>query len=212
MLFQARTVAKHQPEGPYYLGGMCFGCSVAFEISQQLHKAGCSILLLCLLDPGSPRWIATNTKKSVYSQVIGYAYRIIVHIERNILTPVSKKNLVIQYRCHLRMTTKRILEQARRHVTFEKHRTAWKNYKPCLYQGTITLPRSSEYDIKEQKNDGFIKGENWSNLTEDDFVCHVIQGTHQQVLGDGPQHLELLKKFKTCLDKAQQDNAAAHTS
>jgi thioesterase domain-containing protein len=39
-----------QPSGPYYLGGYCFGGTVAFEIAQQLHAAGERVDLLLLLD------------------------------------------------------------------------------------------------------------------------------------------------------------------
>lgn len=40
-----------QPEGPYALCGYSFGGSLAFEVARQLHQAGESIELVCLLDP-----------------------------------------------------------------------------------------------------------------------------------------------------------------
>lgn len=43
-----------QPEGPYFLAGFSFGGLVAFEISQQLHRAGLPVALLALLDTGPP--------------------------------------------------------------------------------------------------------------------------------------------------------------
>jgi thioesterase domain-containing protein len=42
-----------QPTGPYYLGGFCFGATVAFEIARQLHAAGEPVSLLLMLDPGN---------------------------------------------------------------------------------------------------------------------------------------------------------------
>jgi len=39
-----------QPEGPYYLGGWSFGGAVAFEVAQQLIKAGHTVALLAIMD------------------------------------------------------------------------------------------------------------------------------------------------------------------
>ena len=50
-LQQIRTV---QSEGPYLLGGYCFGGIVVYEIAQQLKAAGEEIELLCLFDTDNP--------------------------------------------------------------------------------------------------------------------------------------------------------------
>ncbi|HZV33479.1 MAG TPA: HAD-IIIC family phosphatase, partial [Verrucomicrobiae bacterium] len=39
-----------QPEGPYYLGGYCFGGNVAYEIARQLDAQGEKVELVALLD------------------------------------------------------------------------------------------------------------------------------------------------------------------
>jgi thioesterase domain-containing protein len=43
-----------KPEGPYFLGGYCFGGLVAFEIAQKLRKRGEAVPLLVLLAPDAP--------------------------------------------------------------------------------------------------------------------------------------------------------------
>lgn len=50
----AAELRSVQPRGPYYLGGVCFGAFVAFEIARQLTEAGDSVALLALLDPPPP--------------------------------------------------------------------------------------------------------------------------------------------------------------
>ncbi|HOQ44524.1 MAG TPA: condensation domain-containing protein [Bryobacteraceae bacterium] len=50
----AAELRSVQPYGPYYLGGVCFGAFVAFEIARQLTEAGESVALLALLDPPPP--------------------------------------------------------------------------------------------------------------------------------------------------------------
>jgi amino acid adenylation domain-containing protein/FkbH-like protein len=45
-----QVVRARQPEGPYYLGGYCFGGNVAYEMARQLQAAGEKVGLLALLD------------------------------------------------------------------------------------------------------------------------------------------------------------------
>jgi amino acid adenylation domain-containing protein len=44
-----------QPNGPYLLGGFCFGGIVAYEMAQQLTKAGNEVGLLVFIDPSTPQ-------------------------------------------------------------------------------------------------------------------------------------------------------------
>ena len=47
-----------QPQGPYFLMGVCMGGVVAFEMAQRLHAAGQTVAFLALLDvrPPHPMW------------------------------------------------------------------------------------------------------------------------------------------------------------
>jgi amino acid adenylation domain-containing protein/FkbH-like protein len=44
------AVRQHQPRGPYYLGGYCFGGNVAYEMARQLCAQGEPVALVALLD------------------------------------------------------------------------------------------------------------------------------------------------------------------
>jgi amino acid adenylation domain-containing protein/FkbH-like protein len=48
--FYLQAVRAHQPEGPYYFGGYCFGGNVAYEMARQLRAEGGEVGLLALLD------------------------------------------------------------------------------------------------------------------------------------------------------------------
>jgi len=52
------AVRQVQPHGPYQLGGWSFGGLVAFEMAQQLHRAGQQVSLLAILDTLAP--VASN--------------------------------------------------------------------------------------------------------------------------------------------------------
>ena len=45
---------KVQPEGPYYLGGYCFGGNVAYEMARVLAAQGQEVALLALLNCSPP--------------------------------------------------------------------------------------------------------------------------------------------------------------
>jgi thioesterase domain-containing protein/acyl carrier protein len=44
-----------QPNGPYYLGGFCFGGVLAFEMARQLEELGEQIALLAIIEGAAPR-------------------------------------------------------------------------------------------------------------------------------------------------------------
>ena len=53
-----KEIQTLQPEGPYFLGGYCYGGKVAFEMAQQLYAQGQEVALLVMLDayaPGYPQ-------------------------------------------------------------------------------------------------------------------------------------------------------------
>jgi thioesterase domain-containing protein len=49
-----REVLALQPEGPYFLGGRCFGSMVAFEMAHQLIKKGETVAALTAIEGTSP--------------------------------------------------------------------------------------------------------------------------------------------------------------
>lgn len=58
-----------QPEGPYHLGGYCFGGIVAFEMAQQLTKQGLKVALLANFNAVSPTYVEP-VKPGVESQEV----------------------------------------------------------------------------------------------------------------------------------------------
>lgn len=49
-----QVIQEQQPQGPYYLGGWCFGGVLAFEIAHQLLQAGEFISMVALMDSRAP--------------------------------------------------------------------------------------------------------------------------------------------------------------
>lgn len=55
-----KEIQTVQSEGPYYLGGVCMGGIVAFEMAQQLRSRGHDVALLALMETWPPEAIERN--------------------------------------------------------------------------------------------------------------------------------------------------------
>ena len=61
-----RTVRTVRPQGPYVLGGYCFGGLLAFEAAHQLAAAGQQVRMVVLFDaprPGYPRFLGGQLRR-----------------------------------------------------------------------------------------------------------------------------------------------------
>ena len=64
-----REMQTVQPQGPYRIGGSCIGGVIAFEMGQQLYKAGEKVEVLILMETWPPQGI--NNPKFVLSSKLG---------------------------------------------------------------------------------------------------------------------------------------------
>jgi len=53
--YYIKKIRSVQPEGPYYLAGLCAGGVLAYEVAQQLQAEGQPIAMVALLDAAEPR-------------------------------------------------------------------------------------------------------------------------------------------------------------
>jgi FkbH-like protein len=65
------AIRSVQPRGPYYLGGLCVGGTIAFEIAAQLESAGETVALVALFDAASPT--AARKQGLVSKRRLGHA-------------------------------------------------------------------------------------------------------------------------------------------
>jgi thioesterase domain-containing protein len=61
-------IRRRQPRGPYYLGGLCAGGVLAFEMARQLESAGEEVALLALIESAPP---GAAMKTSHHAQRVG---------------------------------------------------------------------------------------------------------------------------------------------
>jgi pimeloyl-ACP methyl ester carboxylesterase len=65
-----QDLRKMRPQGPYYLGGYCFGGNVAYEMARQLRTQGQEVALLVLLNCSPP-----NSRYTRIQPNLGWAAR-----------------------------------------------------------------------------------------------------------------------------------------
>ncbi len=73
-----RVIQEHQTEGPYWVGGVSFGGVLAFEVAQQLLRAGHEVAPVLLLDSALPgawkfkwsSWFSHYAQKSNYLEAL----------------------------------------------------------------------------------------------------------------------------------------------
>ena len=177
---EVRTV---QPEGPYLLGGMCFGGVVAFEMAQQLQAQGSEVGLLVLFDTPCP---PISLKQHLYFVIERYTW----HLREDTLGIMGRTHhqsrISRQYGHFDRL---RSLPNILKILRVDRaNNRALRKYRPQCYTGRIVhflarqpfVPRSP--DMRKR----------WETYTAMGIEEHTIPGDHHTVLGE--PHVQLLAK------------------
>lgn len=181
-----------QPQGPYQLGGWSFGGLVAYEMAQQLHRAGEQVSLLAILDTLAPissnqlsfwdglKFLLTTVTRSIYPFFLDY----LSLISQKIITPhawlssLERTTIshLIPQEAVLRMLDELTIHRMMR--IFSANSRATLKYVPQPYPNAIALFRTSE---SQKKSDDSTLG--WNQLaTLSGVQVHLIPGNHLTML------------------------------
>jgi thioesterase domain-containing protein len=175
------TLLAQQPHGPYYVGGYSFGCLVAFEMAQQLQKAGHHVGALFFLDlpngclPRAPGpTLGTKIRFLVRQQSLSSAYQRIV-TKLSLLT----KRLTPAFVAPLSVLEANILAKLA--------------YVPQVYPGrVIFLQTKNNQDIPLM----------WKPLMAGGIEVQEIPGDHYTMWQE--PHVQIFaEKLKSCLAHLQ---------
>ena len=166
-----------QPEGPYFLGGRCFGGIVAFEMALQLSQQGQKVALLALIDGGMPPNLyaklrnVDGTKKTKsfadYLQSLAYFW------QSGQLTTILKYKYQQQSRKlkarFFKVPQEPLMQNVQR--VFKSHLKARSNYLPqAVYPGKITIYASDTLRLDQQ--------EGWNELATEGVDYQFVGGSH----------------------------------
>jgi len=177
------------PQGPYALGGMCYGGIVAFEMALQLRKIGEEVVLLAILDtirpPGHRR---VRTKRSLS----GYVRRFVEKWNRGELWRL--------FQAQFEGVTRHFAGPAAKNVArvYRASVNARESYSPRLYDGPITLFHSEHVTKRDLRSA-------WAELTTGELTVETVSGGHEndaQAFIREPQVRSLAEKLNVCLARA----------
>ncbi|WP_377477713.1 MAG: amino acid adenylation domain-containing protein [Microcoleus anatoxicus] len=175
--FYIAAVREVQPQGPYFLGGWSFGGLVAFEMAQQLQKAGDTVALLAILDTLAPipanqisfwdgcKFLLTTALGSVWPFLLDY-FRLLAAADnfsgKSLIRRIAQLNQVIQPIFRV----------------FQANSKATLAYAPPTYDNQITLVRSTSQTTTSDRD--FTLG--WNQLTTDKVEVIRVPGNHLTML------------------------------
>ena len=182
-------VKSVQPSGPYFLGGMCFGATIAFEMACQLQKQGESVATLAMLDSRVAPQIRYKVDPETRRRHLPHrAQRTLRHI-RWVRSWVRLTARVVRRGDFLSTCRRRVGPILSRYVAraslrsddveaparevFRLHREAGRIYKAGDYSGRIDL-----FWTEDNSPRGKGELEDWYQLAGEPPNVHVVPGSH----------------------------------
>ncbi len=192
-----RAMKTVQPEGPYYLGGMCEGARVAFDMARALEANGEEVGLLAIFDT----WVIENSQ-------IRFLWMIDYYVSRFAdfwRLPLSEKGEVLANI----MRNRNVKGKATPSASASEPMIRWpeaywpgKDFVPPIFGGKITLfkmPKQPYY----YKRDPLM---GWEARTTAGVDLHVInlESKRHMLLFREPHVRLLARKLAACLERAQE--------
>ncbi|MEM7583274.1 MAG: condensation domain-containing protein [Acidobacteriota bacterium] len=192
--FYLEAVRAEQPQGPYRLAGWSFGGLVAFEMAQQLRRAGESTRLLAMLDAaaGAPAWAHLPDRDphpaERLARLLGGALPVpLAELEGMEDGRELVAFLIEKARAAGTLPADFDEAQAQRYyATLEAHSRAHRSYRPAPYAGRIELFRA-ESGLGTVLEDPTL---GWGSVAADGVGIHHIPGDHHGFLA--PPHVSAL--------------------
>jgi amino acid adenylation domain-containing protein len=192
------AMRSFQPNGPYRIGGYCFGGVVAYEMACQLEKKGEHVSLLAIFE-GFMR--DSNNVYEPFSKRFGFLLKSIPHWIKDYVS-LSPDDLRYRTRSTLRNVwikvqrspdlerrarVEAILETdlsrvpKRSVVLTQMHSKALRNYKPGKYGGTVTLFRARNRTINEVVFGSLDPKMGWGDFAEGGVNVILVDGFHRNI-------------------------------
>jgi amino acid adenylation domain-containing protein len=208
-------VKSLQPEGPYFLGGFCFGGLMALEAAQQLTAKGEEVALVVMIQTTHPSYVHF---KPDLSPIHSFWSRVSKRMN------LERENLRFRGASYLQERSRRMLEvaTARTAIGIDKlrgnghsrletasmtyileclgieHDRAFENYVPSPYKGDVLLFRANrQLPGLDDPNLG------WSDIIQGNHSVYEVPG-HQQNMLVEPNLSRLAEELKSRLGAAQR--------
>jgi len=207
-----QEIRKVQPNGPYLLGGHCYGGVLAFEMARQLHNQGDTVDLLVVIDAILPETIVEPTDDDDAKFLLRIAESMktdsdvdfSVPFEELRDLPLTEKLNLINQKANFIFSDAEIQDFLRYYKLFKLHVQAMRNYIPQVYPLPITIFRASEEIIHDFDNPEWSSSDpllGWGKCSSQPIQTVDIPGDHFSILVE-PHIQELTNQLKRCIDNA----------
>lgn len=206
-----------QPQGPYLLGGMCFGGMVAFEMAQQIQADGEDIALLALLDTPCPPFDSGYYLRYRFDRFCRHRRGQLHSLTRRLVRLIQHSYTALQYNASdsLSFALGKIGNVVRSYSRHSRNANnskvdcvndrAMQRYVPQAYPGRATLFLASEPLIRYSPDPRL----GWLKLAAGGLEVRVVPGTHHTMLRQ-PHVWVLAEKLRTCIHRAQSIDSGKH--
>lgn len=205
-------IRKHQPDGPYCLGGICIGGCIAFEMARQLNALGEKLEPLVLIDSLPPKYSVLEVDMAPFSKMqiklLGARFkrsfqkgRLLKAARRKLRLPSGERNgnessdsdleqWIREQKLPKSFSIKGPFREAR-----AKHFCALRDYHPSEYSGAAWVIRTRD---KRFENDL-----GWGEIIRGSITVETLGGHHLALFGrDGFE--EIGARLTELLDPAAQ--------
>ncbi|EGJ28874.1 MULTISPECIES: amino acid adenylation domain-containing protein [Moorena] len=173
-----------QPQGPYQIGGWCFGAVVAFEMAQQLQSQGHEVSKLILIDMNIADPIDREEAHTMDDDVIFLVRLFKRHLPDLPETLKTLDNLSQEEElCHLIEQVKTaqkippdfgVAQVKRLLEVFRGHLKGLMSYTPKPYNGTGILFQATEGEAANAQDASL----GWADLVTGGTELHWVPGNH----------------------------------
>jgi thioesterase domain-containing protein len=202
-----------QPNGPYYIGGLCVNGVIAYEMANQLSTQGQQVGLLVLFDSQNPTLYHDFSEESRYQMLrrrLVYHAQKLVRLQRKDFWPYVREKLEGIPNRWKRMSWQLAYNLGRPNDESDLHdldrlvHPAANNYRPQAYSGPVAFFQSSDWPVGLHWD--FQLG--WRGLVTGVFDVYKICGAHYSVFYESNVDA-LAAKLSFCLHEARQSDVGA---
>ncbi|WP_414582644.1 non-ribosomal peptide synthetase [Scytonema sp. PCC 10023] len=210
-----QEIRKVQPNGPYLLGGHCYGGVLAFEMAQQLQRQGQKVGLLVVIDAIlSETYIEpTDSDDAKFLLRIAESMKTDNNIDLSLPfeelrdLPLNEQLNLINKKANFIFSDAEIKDFLRYYKRFKVHVQAMRNYVPEVYPDSMTLFRANEeiihdFESPEFHTDDLLLG--WGKYFSQPIQVIEIPGDHFSIFVE-PNIQELARHLRICIDNAVCD-------
>jgi len=201
--FYVKEIQSLQPEGPYMIGGRCFGGRVVFEMAQQLTRSGHKVALVAIFDTWPPFIAPPPSYVPPKRDPQHFLKSILKHIKDGDLWTVVKNyssNKYIKTKWRIKNKVEYTFSSKRKKLFKQimlQHFYAQDRYVAKKYQGKITLIECATF--KKEYREG------WKNLAEGGFETYVVPDTNHKTIVKEPKLKDFAEKLNFVLEKTHNE-------